>query len=146
MGKRKLTLERIENDQYRIVSFSKRRKGLFKKATELSALTGAQTVALVVSEAGIPYAAGDLSVVDRFFGISSGETQQDDGEAFAVSSSDDSKNSDGSSSSSFSEFLNAKVDECDRIDELLGLREKLEEMRKNVSLAMDLRFADSLIA
>lgn len=45
----------IENDQYRMVSFSKRRKGLFKKAEELSKLTGARTAVLVVSQAGRPH-------------------------------------------------------------------------------------------
>ena len=62
----------IENDQYRMVSFSKRRKGLFKKAAELSALTGARTAVLVVSQAGRPHSSVSPptlsldSLVDQF--------------------------------------------------------------------------------
>lgn len=57
-GKRKIRMEKIENQQYRMVTFSKRRKGLFNKAQELCSLTGSSIAALVLSEAGRPHVFG----------------------------------------------------------------------------------------
>lgn len=59
-------METIENKQYRLVSFSKRRKGLFKKAEDLHKLTGSHIAVLVLSEAGVPYFHGSHSLVDKF--------------------------------------------------------------------------------
>ncbi|XP_047331654.1 agamous-like MADS-box protein AGL61 [Impatiens glandulifera] len=49
MGKQKIEIKKIEKSNYRQVTFSKRRAGLFKKATELCVLTGANVLALVTS-------------------------------------------------------------------------------------------------
>ncbi|XP_047326086.1 agamous-like MADS-box protein AGL61 [Impatiens glandulifera] len=49
MGKQKIEMKKIEKLNYRQVTFSKRRAGLFKKATELCVLTGANVLALVTS-------------------------------------------------------------------------------------------------
>nr|XP_010939470.1 agamous-like MADS-box protein AGL62 [Elaeis guineensis] len=57
-GHRKIEIKRIENEQIRQVTFSKRRQGLFKKASELSTLCGAQVGILVYSPAGRPYSFG----------------------------------------------------------------------------------------
>ncbi|KAJ1701405.1 hypothetical protein LUZ63_001184 [Rhynchospora breviuscula] len=54
-GKRKITIQLIENVDARHVSFSKRRKGLFKKASELSVMCGAQVRVAAFSPAGKPF-------------------------------------------------------------------------------------------
>ncbi|XP_019185053.1 PREDICTED: agamous-like MADS-box protein AGL29 [Ipomoea nil] len=46
-GRRRIPLERIENDVQRNVSFSKRRFGLFKKASEISTLCGVKILVVV---------------------------------------------------------------------------------------------------
>ncbi|XP_019185054.1 PREDICTED: MADS-box transcription factor 23-like [Ipomoea nil] len=46
-GRRRIPLERIENDVQRNVSFSKRRFGLFKKANEISTLCGVKILVVV---------------------------------------------------------------------------------------------------
>ncbi|KAF3337519.1 MADS-box transcription factor 22 [Carex littledalei] len=51
MPRRKVALERIENRSAMQVTFSKRRKGLFKKAEELSIMCGAQVLVIVFSAA-----------------------------------------------------------------------------------------------
>ncbi|XP_010936304.1 agamous-like MADS-box protein AGL62 [Elaeis guineensis] len=68
-GRRKIEIKRIEDEQTRQVTFSKRRGGLFKKASELSTLCGAQVGILVYSPGGRPYSFGQpgfVEVSDRF--------------------------------------------------------------------------------
>ncbi|KAM3377376.1 hypothetical protein P3S68_009789 [Capsicum galapagoense] len=48
-GRRKIAIKPIDNQNSRHVTFSKRRSGLFKKASELCILTGAEIVILVQS-------------------------------------------------------------------------------------------------
>lgn len=55
MGKKKVELKRIEDKNSRQVTFSKRRKGLMKKARELSVLCDAKVAAVVFSGRGKLY-------------------------------------------------------------------------------------------
>lgn len=68
-GKKKIETKKISKESSRKVAFSKRRKGLFKKAVELESMTGAQVAILVFSQAGKPYTCGD---VERHCSKSSG--------------------------------------------------------------------------
>ncbi|CAA6661691.1 unnamed protein product [Spirodela intermedia] len=71
MGRQKIEIKRIENEEARQVCFSKRRSGLFKKASELSILCGAEIGVVVFSPAGKVFSFGHPSVesvVDRFLG------------------------------------------------------------------------------
>ncbi|AQK88694.1 Agamous-like MADS-box protein AGL61 [Zea mays] len=73
MGRQKIEIRRIESDEARQVCFSKRRAGLFKKASELSILCGADVAAVVFSPAGKAFSFGHPSVesvVDRFLASS----------------------------------------------------------------------------
>ncbi|XP_078179624.1 agamous-like MADS-box protein AGL13 [Carex rostrata] len=53
--KRKIPIDLIENKNAREVCFSKRRKGLFKKALELSVMCGVRVQVLAFSPSGNPY-------------------------------------------------------------------------------------------
>ncbi|XP_064996014.1 agamous-like MADS-box protein AGL62 [Musa acuminata AAA Group] len=69
MGRQKIEIKRIQNEEARQVCFSKRRSGLFKKASELSILCGAELGVVVFSPAGKVFSFGHPSVdavVDRF--------------------------------------------------------------------------------
>nr|ASZ80026.1 MADS75 [Dendrocalamus latiflorus] len=55
-------MRRIEKEESRQVTFSKRRNGIYKKASELSMLCGAHVAVVVFSSAGRAYAFGDPSV------------------------------------------------------------------------------------
>ncbi|XP_047943890.1 agamous-like MADS-box protein AGL29 isoform X2 [Salvia hispanica] len=60
----------IEDENARTVTFSKRRAGLFKKATELSILCGTQIALIIFSLGGRAYSFGhpDVeSIIGRFF-------------------------------------------------------------------------------
>ncbi|XP_054796650.1 agamous-like MADS-box protein AGL61 [Prosopis cineraria] len=52
----------VEDKKARIVTFSKRRSALFKKASELSAMCGAEVAIITFSPSGKPYAFGSPSV------------------------------------------------------------------------------------
>ncbi|KAG9457956.1 hypothetical protein H6P81_002464 [Aristolochia fimbriata] len=65
-GKGKIERAFMEEKTRREVTFSKRRQGLFKRAGELSLLTGARVAILVLSPAGKQYAFGDLSLLQDY--------------------------------------------------------------------------------
>jgi len=68
-GRKKIAIEKIVSEEARHVCFSKRRIGLFTKATDLTTLCGAEVVVVVNSPAGNPYSFGSpgvYEVVDRF--------------------------------------------------------------------------------
>ncbi|XP_021763782.1 agamous-like MADS-box protein AGL29 [Chenopodium quinoa] len=69
MGRRKLEMKKIEKSSSRLVTFSKRRSGAFKKANELSTLCGAEIAIIVFSPGGKPFSFGKPNietVVNRF--------------------------------------------------------------------------------
>ncbi|KAI3445858.1 hypothetical protein Pfo_002523 [Paulownia fortunei] len=68
-GRKKIEIKKIENLSNRQVTFSKRRVGLFKKASELCILSGAEIAIIVHSLGKRVFAFGQPtvdSVVDRF--------------------------------------------------------------------------------
>lgn len=68
-GRRKIEMKPIQGESDRMVAFSKRRKGLFKKASELATLCGVEIVIIIFSLSGKCYTFGSPSVeavLDRF--------------------------------------------------------------------------------
>ncbi|CAL5066355.1 unnamed protein product [Urochloa decumbens] len=68
-GRKKIEIKFIENNEARQVCFTKRRQGLFKKASELSILCGAMVGTVVFSAAGRSFSFGHPSideVINRF--------------------------------------------------------------------------------
>ncbi|KAL4310610.1 hypothetical protein GQ457_01G041240 [Hibiscus cannabinus] len=62
MGRRKIEMKMVKDSSSRQVTFSKRRTGLFKKANELATLCAAQVAIVVFSPGGKPYSFGHPSV------------------------------------------------------------------------------------
>ncbi|KAL0300600.1 UNVERIFIED_CONTAM: Agamous-like MADS-box protein [Sesamum radiatum] len=62
MGRRKIEIKKIEKKTSLQVTFSKRRTGLFRKASELSVLCGAEIAILIQSPAGKIFSFGNPSV------------------------------------------------------------------------------------
>ena len=50
MGRRKIDIVRIENERHRQVTYTKRKAGLLKKATELAILCDAQVAVIIFSQ------------------------------------------------------------------------------------------------
>ncbi|KAI3748260.1 hypothetical protein L6452_11229 [Arctium lappa] len=74
-GRKKIEIKKIEEVNNRQVTFSKRRAGLFKKASELCILTGAQIAILVNSPGGRVFAFGHPTadaLIDRYLTTTTG--------------------------------------------------------------------------
>nr|AXY87484.1 MADS-box protein-like mRNA [Cymbidium goeringii] len=86
-GRKRVENKLIENPSSRMVCFSKRRKGLFKKAEELSILSGAKVTAPTFSQAGKAYCS-DFQTLDSLLcpqvSISSEEDGRESASAEAV--------------------------------------------------------------
>ncbi|PUZ69105.1 hypothetical protein GQ55_2G082200 [Panicum hallii var. hallii] len=87
-GRQKIEIKPIQNEEARQVCFSKRRQGLFKKASELSILCGAMVGTIVFSAAGRSFSFGHPSIdeiISRFLnsvnpnGPASGGPNHDNG-------------------------------------------------------------------
>ncbi|CAM0954852.1 unnamed protein product [Alopecurus aequalis] len=68
-GRKKIEIQLIENKEARAICFSKRRRGLFNKAREVSTLCGAEVASIVFSPWGKAFSFGSPSVdsvLDRF--------------------------------------------------------------------------------
>ncbi|CAL1400651.1 unnamed protein product [Linum trigynum] len=61
-GRQKIAMQRIVNNDDRMVTFSKRRSGLYKKANELATLCGADVALLIFSQAGRACSFGSPSI------------------------------------------------------------------------------------
>ncbi|XP_074378391.1 agamous-like MADS-box protein AGL62 [Apium graveolens] len=71
IGRQKIKIAKIERKNHLQVTFSKRRSGLFKKASELCTLCGVEIAIIVFSPAGKVFSFGHPNVegiIDRFFG------------------------------------------------------------------------------
>ncbi|KAH0731514.1 hypothetical protein KY289_002702 [Solanum tuberosum] len=60
-GKKKIEIEKITKKLARMVTFSKRKKGHFRKAEELESLTSSSVISVVFSPSDIPYTYGDVN-------------------------------------------------------------------------------------
>ncbi|XP_031121104.1 agamous-like MADS-box protein AGL29 [Ipomoea triloba] len=70
-GRQRLPLARIENEVQRLVTFSKRRTGLFKKTSEMSTLCGTEITMVVFSPSGKPFSFSNPdmnTVLTKYFG------------------------------------------------------------------------------
>ncbi len=61
-GRQKIEMKKIENEDDRLITFSKRRSGIYKKASEMVTLCGAEVGVLIFSPSGKPYSFGHPSV------------------------------------------------------------------------------------
>ncbi|CAH2037193.1 unnamed protein product [Thlaspi arvense] len=66
-GRQKIEIKEIDVVSKRHVTFSKRRRGLFKKAAELSVLTGAKIAVITFSQCGRIYSFGHVdTLIDKY--------------------------------------------------------------------------------
>ncbi|OIT36041.1 PREDICTED: agamous-like MADS-box protein AGL62 [Nicotiana attenuata] len=63
-GRKNIHLAKIENQNNRQVTFSKRRNGVFKKANELAVMSGAEVGIIVCPQGSKPYSFGHPNVND----------------------------------------------------------------------------------
>ncbi|CAK9139238.1 unnamed protein product [Ilex paraguariensis] len=78
-GRKKIEMKMIKNENSRRITFSKRRTGLFKKASELSTLCGVEIAIIVFSLGGKAFSFGHPSVgtvINRFLSENHHPTEQ----------------------------------------------------------------------
>ncbi|KAI4370994.1 hypothetical protein MLD38_019275 [Melastoma candidum] len=71
-GRQKIPMEKIENGKDRLITFSKRRSGIYKKACELAELCHADSAIVIFSPTQKPFSFGSPTVdstLNRFNGI-----------------------------------------------------------------------------
>ncbi|KAJ8448526.1 hypothetical protein Cgig2_012170 [Carnegiea gigantea] len=71
VGRRKIDIRKIQNEDERLITFSKRRSGLYKKASEISILCGTEVGILIFSPSEKPYTFGSPNfepIMNRFRG------------------------------------------------------------------------------
>ncbi|KAE8725813.1 MADS-box protein FLOWERING LOCUS C [Hibiscus syriacus] len=62
-GRQRIEIKKLENESKRQVTFSKRRKGLFKKAKALSTLCGVEVGIVTISKSGRFYATDNIDAI-----------------------------------------------------------------------------------
>ncbi|KAJ4834321.1 hypothetical protein Tsubulata_014222 [Turnera subulata] len=70
-GKQKIDMKEIDKKDKKLITFSKRKSGIYKKACELSTLTGAEVGVVIFSPAGKPFSFATSSIdlmANRFLG------------------------------------------------------------------------------
>ncbi|KAJ8540263.1 hypothetical protein K7X08_030182 [Anisodus acutangulus] len=130
---KKIEIKQIIKEASRMVTFSKRRKGLFKKASQLESMTGARVAIVVFSPTGKPYTCGDVNAAigthfPRFHGSEIG----------SCGSQYHENGASGSRSFSLKNGLcdwleKIDVEECGNLSEMLLLKEQLEGNRDKLA-------------
>ncbi|KAK3002698.1 hypothetical protein RJ639_019937 [Escallonia herrerae] len=142
-GKKKIEIKKKEKESDRMVTFSKRRRGLFKKAHELHTKTGAEVAILVFSPAGNPYSHGEPSfdaTVDKFMASSgSGCT--------TVKETENGNGADcgGDMGLWWSWLKTVQVEDYGEVEDLLALKKTLEEIRANTVKEIEDQFVRSFL-
>ncbi|KAH7843039.1 hypothetical protein Vadar_012035 [Vaccinium darrowii] len=143
-GKKKIEIRRREKQEERMVTFSKRRKGLFKKAHELHSLTGADIAVVAFSPAGRPFTHGEPSfdaTIDKYLNIKAQSNESGGG---------------GECNSKVKEEMmmmkswleGVKVEAYESVEDLVSVKNVAEEMREKVLfrlLQIDEDFVGSLL-
>lgn len=112
-GKRRTEIRRLENEAQKMVTFSKRRQGLFRKAQEYANTTGSHVAVLVFSPAGKPFVHGFPcfeAVVESY--LNAGRCESDTWDEFVG--------------------LEEKAAAAERVEELMTVKMMLEEVRETV--------------
>lgn len=128
-GKKKIEMEKITKKSCRMVTFSKRRNGLFKKNEELESLTGSQVSSVVLSPAGRIYTYRDVNTAINMHFSKIDCMRQSDSDVVVSSGSSELR----SSSKSLRDWLeDIDVEQCQNLNQLLLLKEQLEGTKKKI--------------
>lgn len=140
-GRQRIRMAKIEKESHRQVAFSKRRAGLFKKASELCTLCGVEVAIIVFSPAKKPFSFGHpsvYSVLDRYRNNTSFQQQSQPMENTAtrselslVLSQVEEEKKKGEEMRKASEMAKWSVDEMSLL-QLQEMRYALEELRNTM--------------
>ncbi|KAK4379038.1 hypothetical protein RND71_000900 [Anisodus tanguticus] len=126
-----------------VVTFSKRRKGLFKKAKELESMTGSRVASVVFSPTGRPYTCGDVnSAIERHFSGSSCtsglNSHHSNSDVVVSGGSSGSRSSATPRRNGLRDWVEGiDVERCQNLNQLKMLKEQLEGTREKLSSLED---------
>ncbi|XVE63226.1 hypothetical protein DITRI_Ditri07aG0002700 [Diplodiscus trichospermus] len=140
-GRRKIDIKKIENQRQRWVCFSKRKKGLLKKAAHLSKLTGEEIGVIIISEQGRVYNSENADdILERY--LSQENTNGDNDDDDDDDGDDDGKNWNGEGVGANGGFWWSQPLDIEKIKD--GSLEQVEEygeallsLKKNVVARME---------
>lgn len=146
-GRKKIEIKRIENNSSRKVAFSKRRKGMFKKASELCRLCDTEIAIIVFSPKGRLYSFGD-HVIDKFIedeivsdihssSSSSKEAIKENDCVTELTGEEKSEEEDMHKEQTELEFWWEQSIEDLNMEELEKYKSCLEELRSNVAMKVE---------
>ncbi|KAJ6707710.1 AGAMOUS-LIKE 58-RELATED [Salix viminalis] len=126
-GRQKIAIKRIENGDDRLITFSKRRSGIYKKASELVTLCGAEVAVLVFSPAGKPFSFGHPSLESLANRLLGQNMAPSDNTHPLV----EAHRKEGTGEKSSQGWWEAPIDELS-LQELKQMKAMLEEFHKNL--------------
>ncbi|WOG87248.1 hypothetical protein DCAR_0206471 [Daucus carota subsp. sativus] len=147
-GKKKIEIKRKEKETDRLVAFSKRRRGLFKKAHQLHSLSAAHVAVLVFSPAGKIYIYGDpcfADTIDKFLynATSPNPLLTHTNSSAACDHDADDAREDFQEMEALKAWLETlNVDTCDDVNDLLSVKNDLQQIRDRLIQRMSV-VADS---
>ncbi|KAF8398120.1 hypothetical protein HHK36_017045 [Tetracentron sinense] len=133
MGKRKIQIEKIENLEKRNITFSKRRKGLFKKAAHACLHFGSEIAIVAFSPSGNPFSFGHSSVdsvIDRYLNFHSSSSSNSN-----PSPKPNPNQEEGQEKQRFW-WEGIDLERCDDLESLELLKNRLEGLREKASRAL----------
>ncbi|KAF7139964.1 hypothetical protein RHSIM_Rhsim06G0206800 [Rhododendron simsii] len=161
-GKKKIEIKMREKGEQRMVTFSKRRQGLFKKSRELHCLTGAHVASVVFSPTGRPYVHGDPSfdaTIDRYLNIinntiystTSASTATGSSSATSYCHVEDEMINGGGANGKMMMMLRSclegmRVEDYWNVEELVVMKEKMEVIRGKVVQQIENEFVKSCLS
>ncbi|KAM3378292.1 MADS-box transcription factor 21-like [Capsicum galapagoense] len=134
-GKKKIEIKKITKPTYRMVTFSKRRKGLFKKSQKLESLTDSRVVSVVFSPTGKLYTYGDVDyAIEKYYSGNSSTSAAvpsipvlDYMDYYSCSEVPSTSSPMTPRRDGFRDWVESiDVDECENLNRLLMLKEQLE--------------------
>ncbi|KAJ4957372.1 hypothetical protein NE237_024483 [Protea cynaroides] len=133
MGRRKIEIELIEDRKKRFRAFSRRRKGLFHKASELQRLCNIQTAIVVFSSGGKPFASvSDNSSVNAVIQRYLNNTSSGDESLDAVGVICETEETETVKEDDRFWWKTVDADKNCSIEDLLSLKNRLELLRENL--------------
>lgn len=149
-GKKKIPIERITNEKSRMVTFSRRRKGLFKINEEVESKTGSRIASVVFSPTERPYTYGDVDfAIQKHFcrtklSTSGMKSHQSNSDVVVTGGSRSSSTPSKNSLRKWVERID--VEGCQNLNQLLLLKEQLEGTKENLGSIEDTQLFEAMFA
>ena len=145
-GKRKIEIEPITDYQSRMVAFTRRKNGLFKKAQMLEEKSGTSISIVVISETGQPYLHGSPSLLEQYLASTTTAPSSSAATGSCTTTAEASSSATTAPTGCLEErykeleaWVNSQVEACTTKEEAESLKRKLLEMKESVDSRLGTR-------